>query len=84
LQDAFVALRERLAATCVIVTHDIHEALLLATTVAVMHRGRIDQIATPARLVDAPATDYVRALLTRARVSAGAKVRRDVRVAETR
>jgi osmoprotectant transport system ATP-binding protein len=84
LQDAFAALRERLAATCVIVTHDIHEALLLATTVAVMHKGRIDQIATPSTLVDAPATEYVRTLLARARISSDAIVRRDVRVAETR
>jgi ABC-type proline/glycine betaine transport system ATPase subunit len=33
-----------------------------------MHGGRLEQIAAPTELRDAPATDYVRALLARARV----------------
>jgi osmoprotectant transport system ATP-binding protein len=68
LQDAFAALRLRLNATCIIVTHDIQEALLLATDVAVLREGRIEQTATPEALVANPATDYVRLLLARARV----------------
>src|SRR5438874_686280 len=40
LQESFAALRAQLAMTCVIVTHDLHEALLLATHVAVLRRGR--------------------------------------------
>jgi osmoprotectant transport system ATP-binding protein len=68
LQDAFAAIRARLSMTSVLVTHDLHEALLLATDVAVMRSGRIEQIATPADLVARPATDYVRRLLERARV----------------
>ena len=69
LQDAFAALRRRLSMTSVLVTHDLHEALLLATHVAVMHAGRIEQVASPRELVASPATDYVRTLLQRARVS---------------
>jgi osmoprotectant transport system ATP-binding protein len=69
LQDAFAALRQRVNMTCVLVTHDIHEALLLATHVAVMHAGRVEQIASPRDLVAAPATEYVRTLLVRARVN---------------
>ncbi len=69
LQDAFAALRARIKTTCVLVTHDLHEALLLATRVAVLRHGRLEQIASPATLVREPATDYVRALLTRARVT---------------
>lgn len=69
LQDAFAALRERIPTTCVLVTHDLHEALLLATQVAVLHHGRLEQIAPPAALVSDPATDYVRMLLKRARVA---------------
>lgn len=75
LQDAFVALRTRLHATCVIVTHDIHEALLLATDVAVMRKGRVEQIATPDVIVADPATDYVQLLLARARVTGAAGAR---------
>jgi osmoprotectant transport system ATP-binding protein len=69
LQDAFAALRQRVNMTCVLVTHDVHEALLLATHVAVMHSGRIEQNAAPRELVAAPATEYVRTLLVRARVN---------------
>jgi osmoprotectant transport system ATP-binding protein len=68
LQEAFVAIQARLRTTSVLVTHDLHEAVLLATHVAVMHRGRIEQVAAPAVLIAEPATDYVRALLQRARV----------------
>ena len=69
LQDAFGALRKELATTCVLVTHDLHEALLLATNIAVLRRGRVEQIATPAVLASAPATEYVATLLRRARVT---------------
>jgi osmoprotectant transport system ATP-binding protein len=69
LQESFAALRKRLGMTCVLVTHDLHEALLLATDVAVLRRGRLEQVAAPATLVSDPATDYVRMLLQRARVA---------------
>ena len=35
-----------------------------------MRQGRVEQVATPAELREAPATDYVRQLLLRARVVA--------------
>ena len=69
LQDAFAALRERVPTTCVLVTHDLHEALLLATQVGVLRQGRLEQIASPSALVAEPATEYVRMLLKRARVA---------------
>jgi osmoprotectant transport system ATP-binding protein len=68
LQDAFAALRERLTTTCVLVTHDLHEAMLLATHIAVMRAGRIEQCAVPSALASAPETPYVRTLLQRARI----------------
>ncbi|MDB4875853.1 MAG: hypothetical protein JWM41_2299 [Gemmatimonadetes bacterium] len=74
LQDAFIALRERVSMTSVLVTHDLHEALLIATHVVVMRRGRIEQVASPRELLDAPATEYVRTLLHRARVDRHAAV----------
>lgn len=69
LQTAFQDLQRRLGVTAVLVTHDLHEALSLADRVAVMHAGRIEQIATPAELVAEPATPYVAELLVRARVA---------------
>jgi len=68
LQEAFAKLRARLTMTSVLVTHDVHEALLLGTQVAVMRAGRVEQIASPKELVGAPATEYVRTLLQRSRV----------------
>jgi osmoprotectant transport system ATP-binding protein len=68
LQDAFAGLRQRLKTTCVLVTHDLHEAMLLATHIAVMRAGRIEQCAAPSALASAPATPYVRTLLQRARI----------------
>ena len=74
VQETFAAVRARLGTTSVIVTHDLHEALLLATHVAVMRRGRVEQIATPATLLAEPATAYVRTLLERARLTPAASV----------
>jgi osmoprotectant transport system ATP-binding protein len=68
LQDTLLGLRRELGFTTLLVTHDLAEAGLLADRIAVMHRGRIEQVATAAELRVAPATDYVRDLLARARV----------------
>jgi osmoprotectant transport system ATP-binding protein len=46
--------------TIVFVTHDIDEALRLATMIAVMDRGRIVQCAAPLDLLEHPANDFVR------------------------
>jgi osmoprotectant transport system ATP-binding protein len=72
LQEAFAALRtggEPTTLTCVIVTHDLHEAFLLADRIAVLRRGRLEQLASPLELLGAPETPYVRELLRRARIS---------------
>jgi osmoprotectant transport system ATP-binding protein len=70
LQITFHRVRQDLGITAVLVTHDLHEAFLLATRIVVMRQGRIEQVARPEQLRQAPATDYVRQLLERARVSA--------------
>ena len=78
LQDSFRALRATGAArsiTCVLVTHDLHEAFLLADRVAVLRGGRLEQLGPAAELVSAPRTTYVRDLLTRARVDSFAASR---------
>ncbi len=63
LRQAFAALRRRVGATVLLVTHDLREAFLLADRVAVFRAGRIEQLATPDDLQSAPATPYVRRLL---------------------
>ena len=69
LQDAFLRLRRNLRVTTLLVTHDLHEADLLADRIAVLRSGRIEQFASPATLRRAPATPYVRELLERARLA---------------
>jgi osmoprotectant transport system ATP-binding protein len=41
------------------VTHDIAEALRLATVIAVMDRGRLAQWGTPLEILENPANDFV-------------------------
>jgi len=45
--------------TAIFVTHDQAEALTLADRVAVMRRGRIDQVASPERIYAEPETPFV-------------------------
>ncbi|MFC7403891.1 ABC transporter ATP-binding protein [Georgenia alba] len=50
-------------ATSVYVTHDQVEALALATHIAVMKDGRLEQFGTPQELLERPATEFVAAFL---------------------
>jgi len=70
LHESFLALRTELRVTTLFVTHDLHEATVLADRIAVLRAGRIEQVADPDALRAAPATDYVRRLLERARLIA--------------
>jgi osmoprotectant transport system ATP-binding protein len=67
LQETFSALRQEEGLAAVLVTHDLSEALRLADRVAVLWQGRLEQVAAPADLYAAPATEYVARLLERAR-----------------
>src|SRR5262245_49352428 len=49
--------------TTVYVTHDHHEALILADLVAVMDRGRIEQVGTPQKVYDRPTNVFVAGFL---------------------
>ena len=52
-------LHDRMGLTSVFVTHDQEEAMELSDRVAVMNRGRIEQVGSPTEVYDAPATPFV-------------------------
>jgi ABC-type proline/glycine betaine transport system ATPase subunit len=63
LQTSFRALRDQVGVTALIVTHDVREALALGDRLAVLRRGRLEQVGPPAELHAHPTTPYVAALL---------------------
>jgi len=53
LQRQFLELRRRLGKTAIFVTHDVREALLVATRIALLHNGRLAVLATPSEFLKA-------------------------------
>ena len=60
LQEEIARIHAGSRTTIVFVTHDIDEALKLASRIALLDQGRLVQTGTPAELLAAPATDFVR------------------------
>ncbi len=58
-RDELQQLHQRLQATMVYVTHDQVEALTLGDRIAVMHEGKLQQLATPREVYDRPANTFV-------------------------
>ncbi|MET7142285.1 sulfate/molybdate ABC transporter ATP-binding protein [Xanthomonas sp. PPL139] len=56
-------LHERTGLTTVFVTHDQEEALELADRVAILNRGRIEQVGSPAQVYEQPASPFVYAFV---------------------
>ena len=52
-------LHRRLGTTFVYVTHDQVEAMTMATRIAIMNEGRLEQVGTPSEVYDEPATTFV-------------------------
>jgi spermidine/putrescine transport system ATP-binding protein len=52
-------LQREVGITTIYVTHDQEEALTMSDRIAVMHRGRVEQVATPRELYEMPATAFV-------------------------
>ncbi len=59
IQIEIRALHRTLGTTIVFVTHDQGEALALSDRIAVLDRGRLVQLGTPAELYRAPGSDFV-------------------------
>ena len=63
LQIELKRIQETVGITFVYVTHDQEEALAMSDRVAVMNRGRIEQLAPPQEIYDTPATEFVAAFI---------------------
>jgi iron(III) transport system ATP-binding protein len=59
MRTELMRLHRATGATAVYVTHDQIEAMTMATHVAVINKGRIEQFGTPRDLVENPATAFV-------------------------
>ena len=59
MQDEFITLMAEVKKTIVFISHDLNEALMLGSHVAIMKDGRIVQIGTPEEIVCFPADAYV-------------------------
>ncbi|QRY84007.1 TOBE-like domain-containing protein [Tsukamurella tyrosinosolvens] len=77
-------LHDEVHVTTVIVTHDQQEALDIADRIAVLNKGRIEQVGTPADVYDRPETEFVMSFLGSVARLNGVLVRpHDIRVGRT-
>src|SRR4051812_37961707 len=58
-QVELMELQQRLGMTFIIVTHDQEEAMTVADRIGVMDAGRLEQVAAPRELYEAPASRWV-------------------------
>ncbi|WP_409523099.1 ABC transporter ATP-binding protein [Nitrincola sp. MINF-07-Sa-05] len=63
LQNELLRIQSQIHKTIVFVTHDMDEALKLATRIVVMDKGKIVQQDTPQQLLRHPASEFVESLL---------------------
>ena len=65
LQQEFLDLKQHLNKTIIFVTHDIVEAVTLGDRIAILHKGRLEQIGTPEEIMVNPATNFVKELFSK-------------------
>ena len=67
LQQQVLDLQARLNKPLVFITHDIEEAMLMGSRIAMLNAGRLAQVGTPTELRHHPADDYVAEFMQSAR-----------------
>ena len=58
-QFELMDIQDRLGITFVVVTHDQEEAMILSTRIAVMDKGRFEQVGTPKQIYEYPNSRFV-------------------------
>lgn len=64
IQNELLDIHKKTGATFVMVTHDLREAFTLATRVAIMNKGRIEQCDTPEIIKEKPANEWVKQFIS--------------------
>ena len=65
LQQELLSMKEKLNKTILFVTHDIFEALTIGDRIAILHKGKLEQIGTTEEIIQHPKTDFVRDLFSK-------------------
>ncbi|MFE0702380.1 ABC transporter ATP-binding protein [Streptomyces sp. NPDC058872] len=78
MQVELKEIQREVGITFVFVTHDQEEALTMSDRIAVFHRGRIEQVATPAEIYERPATSFVAGFVGTSNLLSGDAARRVV------
>ena len=63
LRRSLRVIHDEVGVTSILVTHDHEEAFGLADRVAILNDGRVEQFATPKKLLASPASDFVKTFL---------------------
>ena len=69
LQNELVSLQKNLRKTIVFVTHDMDEAIRISDRIAILRKGRVEQIGTPEEIQTAPGNDFIRNFIGEDRLS---------------
>jgi spermidine/putrescine transport system ATP-binding protein len=84
MQAELKRMHRRLGITFVFVTHDQHEAITMSDRIALMHRGRIEQIGSPEAIYRQPATAFAADFIGQANLLRVAVVQREAGSARVR
>jgi iron(III) transport system ATP-binding protein len=71
IRDEVVAILRRSGVTCILVSHDQRDALAISDRVAVMNRGRIEQVGTPREIYKHPESIFVATFVGRTNLLQG-------------
>ncbi|MBC8129449.1 MAG: ABC transporter ATP-binding protein, partial [Rhizobiaceae bacterium] len=77
MQEELIAIRKKIGATFVHVTHDQEEAMAIADTIVVMNRGRIEDMGPPQAIYLAPKTVFSATFMGQSNLLPGRIARRD-------
>jgi spermidine/putrescine transport system ATP-binding protein len=81
MQAELKRLQHKIGITFIFVTHDQEEALAMSDRVAVMHRGKIEQLGTPGDIYHRPHSSFVADFIGQANIFEGPIARRNATTA---